>query len=126
MGSARIGKKLAASGAAGLLCALVALALVLAPSAGATDAGLWLTKEMRVLDTVLHPGRVVALQGIEEAGDELVIGAATSLSDAAPALGALHEPPTPGIRGGVTDRSEYLLIVRRRKDAPREAEGRLD
>jgi septal ring factor EnvC (AmiA/AmiB activator) len=39
VGSARIGKKLAASGAAAVLCALVVLALALAPSAGAADAG---------------------------------------------------------------------------------------
>lgn len=39
MGSARIGQRLAASGAGALLCALVVLALALAPSAGATDAG---------------------------------------------------------------------------------------
>ena len=48
--------------------------------AGATDVGLWITKEMRVLDTVIHPGRIAALGG--RGGGrrgELVIGAMTSL-----------------------------------------------
>jgi xanthine dehydrogenase small subunit len=58
--------------------------------AGATDAGLWLTKEMRIIDTVIHPGRVAALDGIEKHNGELVIGAMTSLYDAAQALGRLH------------------------------------
>jgi septal ring factor EnvC (AmiA/AmiB activator) len=39
LGSDRIGKKLAASGAAAVLCALVVFTLALAPSAGAADAG---------------------------------------------------------------------------------------
>jgi xanthine dehydrogenase small subunit len=58
--------------------------------AGATDAGLWITKEMRVLDTVIHPGRVAELEGIADRKRELVIGAMTSLYDAAAALGRLH------------------------------------
>jgi xanthine dehydrogenase small subunit len=58
--------------------------------AGATDAGLWVTKEMRILDTVIHPGRVAELEGIAEQKGELVIGAMTSLQDAAKALGRVH------------------------------------
>jgi xanthine dehydrogenase small subunit len=58
--------------------------------AGATDAGLWLTKEMRILDTVIYPGRVAELEGIEKRDGEIVIGAMTSLYDAAEALGRLH------------------------------------
>jgi xanthine dehydrogenase small subunit len=58
--------------------------------AGATDAGLWLTKEMRVLDMVIHPGRIAALEGIENKRGALRIGAMTSLFDAAEALGRLH------------------------------------
>lgn len=58
--------------------------------AGATDAGLWLTKEMRVLDTVIHPGRVAALEAIEKRNGELVIGAMTSVFDAAQTLGRMH------------------------------------
>jgi len=58
--------------------------------AGATDAGLWLTKEMRVLDTVIHPGRIASLEGIEEGRGEIRIGAMTSLAEAAEALGRMH------------------------------------
>ena len=58
--------------------------------AGATDAGLWVTKEMRILERVLHPGRIAALSGIEDRSDELTIGAMTSLTEAADPLGAIH------------------------------------
>ena len=34
--------------------------------AGATDVGLWITKEMRVLETVLHPGRIAALEEVAD------------------------------------------------------------
>ena len=56
--------------------------------AGATDVGLWITKEMRVLDTVIHPGRIAALEGVVEDDEALVFGAMTSLSDAGDDLGA--------------------------------------
>jgi xanthine dehydrogenase small subunit len=58
--------------------------------AGATDVGLWITKGMRVLDTVIHPGRIAALEGVAEGKDELTFGAMTNLSDAAEALARLH------------------------------------
>ncbi|SDR48707.1 xanthine dehydrogenase small subunit [Rhizobiales bacterium GAS191] len=58
--------------------------------AGATDAGLWITKEMRVLNRVLYPGRIAALSGVTDAGGELTIGAMTSLTDATEALGHIH------------------------------------
>ncbi|MFI5012731.1 MAG: xanthine dehydrogenase small subunit [Hyphomicrobiales bacterium] len=58
--------------------------------AGATDAGLWITKEMRVLDTVLYAGRVAALEGVKETRGAVTVGAMTSLFDAAKALERLH------------------------------------
>ena len=58
--------------------------------AGATDAGLWITKEMRVLDPVIYLGRVAALQTIEDHGGHLRIGAMVTHTGARAALGALH------------------------------------
>ncbi len=58
--------------------------------AGATDVGLWITKDMRVLDTVVHPGRVAALEGVVEEDEAVVFGAMTSLSDAGKSLGHMH------------------------------------
>ena len=48
--------------------------------AGATDVGLWITKEMRVLDTVIHPGRIAALEDVTEDDEAFVFGAMTSLA----------------------------------------------
>jgi xanthine dehydrogenase small subunit len=45
---------------------------------------------MRILDLVIHPGRVAELDGIAQKKAEIVIGAMTSLQDAAPALGRIH------------------------------------
>jgi xanthine dehydrogenase small subunit len=58
--------------------------------AGATDVGLWITKEMRVLGNVIHPGRIAALEGVVEDDEALVFGAMTSLSDAGETLGRMH------------------------------------
>jgi xanthine dehydrogenase small subunit len=58
--------------------------------AGATDVGLWITKEMRVLETVLHPGRIAALEEVADGKEALTFGAMTSLGDAASPLERLH------------------------------------
>jgi xanthine dehydrogenase small subunit len=58
--------------------------------AGATDVGLWITKEMRVLDTVVYLGRIEALRTIEDHGTHLRIGAIVSHTQARAALAALH------------------------------------
>ena len=58
--------------------------------AGATDVGLWITKEMRLLDTVLHPGRITALEAVVEEEHAFVFGAMTSFADAAKPLGQMH------------------------------------
>ncbi len=58
--------------------------------AGTTDVGLWVTKDLRVLDRVIDIGRVGALQEIEDTGDALAIGAAVTYADALPALAKLY------------------------------------
>jgi xanthine dehydrogenase small subunit len=54
--------------------------------AGGTDVGLWVTKQQRVLDTVIYTGNVIELCSIETGDRYLEIGAAVSLSDAMPAI----------------------------------------
>jgi xanthine dehydrogenase small subunit len=50
--------------------------------AGGTDVGLWVTKQHRVLDTVIYTGRVAELGKIVESDKHIEIGAAVTLSDA--------------------------------------------
>jgi len=58
---------------------------------GATDVGLWVTKQLRDLKRVIWLGRVVGLDNIGESADgALSIGAGVTLADAAPLLGAIH------------------------------------
>lgn len=59
--------------------------------AGSTDVGLWVTKEMRRLESVIYLGRVAALKEIKEDGEAIEIGAGASYSDAM-ALLARHYP----------------------------------
>jgi xanthine dehydrogenase small subunit len=56
--------------------------------AGATDVGLWVTKQLQQLQTLVYTGRVQELQEIVEDGNSgtLTIGAAVSYTDAMPAL----------------------------------------
>jgi len=70
------------------LCAAHPDALLLA---GGTDVGLWVTKHLRRLPTVIHIGAVAALKQIREHQGMLEIGAAVNLSDAYAALVA-HYP----------------------------------
>ncbi|MGA0594179.1 xanthine dehydrogenase small subunit [Enterovirga sp. CN4-39] len=58
--------------------------------AGATDVGLWVTKEMRRLDPVVFLGRIRELQAIEETGESLAIGAAATLTEAQRRLASIH------------------------------------
>ncbi len=58
--------------------------------AGATDVGLWITKALQKLDTVIWLGRIAALRGVRETDAGLEIGAMTSYSDAAAAIAALY------------------------------------
>src|SRR5271154_4120844 len=58
---------------------------------GATDVGLWVTKQLRDLKRVIWLGRVAGLDNIGESADgALSLGATLSLEDAAPQLGAIH------------------------------------
>jgi xanthine dehydrogenase small subunit len=59
--------------------------------AGATDVGLWVTKQLRVLDTVISVGRVAELRRIVETPDAIEIGAGATYTEAAPVL-ARHYP----------------------------------
>ena len=57
---------------------------------GATDVGLWITKQLRDLKQIIWLGRVAGLDAIEATSDALRIGAGATLRDAAPHLAALH------------------------------------
>jgi xanthine dehydrogenase small subunit len=56
--------------------------------AGSTDVGLWVTKQHRVIETVVFTGRVKELQRIEETADAIEIGAGVSLTRAMTVLAA--------------------------------------
>jgi xanthine dehydrogenase small subunit len=58
--------------------------------AGATDVGLWVTKDLRVLDRLIDIGRVRALQAIEDRGDVLALGAGVTYADAMPVLARFY------------------------------------
>src|SRR3989344_4903573 len=58
--------------------------------AGGTDVGLWVTKQQRVLPTLVSLNDAADLKGVEDLGDAIRIGAAVRSVDAQPALTALH------------------------------------
>ncbi len=59
--------------------------------AGATDVGLWITKQLRELGQIIWLGRVAGLDAVGEAADgTLSLGAGVTLSDAAPLLQRIH------------------------------------
>ncbi len=59
--------------------------------AGATDVGLWITKQLRDLKRVIWLGRVKGLDAVGEAADgALSLGAGLTLADSAPLFGAIH------------------------------------
>jgi xanthine dehydrogenase small subunit len=58
---------------------------------GATDVGLWVNKQMRVLPRVIHTFNVESLHRVERDGDALQIGAASTYSEAMSALAAIDE-----------------------------------
>ncbi len=51
---------------------------------GATDVGLWITKQMRDLPKIIHIGRVRGFDHIEDTGYELLIGAAATFAQVEP------------------------------------------
>ena len=54
--------------------------------AGATDVGLWVTKQMRAIAPAVFVGHLDALRRVERRGDALFIGAGASYSDLEPHL----------------------------------------
>jgi xanthine dehydrogenase small subunit len=59
--------------------------------AGATDVGLWITKQLRDLKRVIWLGRVAELDQVRETSDgALSLGAGVTLTDAWPLLEAIH------------------------------------
>jgi len=54
--------------------------------AGATDVGLWVTKQGRSLPTLIHLAEVAELHRIEESVDRLEVGAAVTYSELLPVL----------------------------------------
>jgi xanthine dehydrogenase small subunit len=57
--------------------------------AGATDVGLWATKALKIMPTILHLGQVAELRALEETADGgLAIGAGVSYAEAEAAIGA--------------------------------------
>ena len=58
--------------------------------AGGTDVGLWVTKQHRVLSTVISLNEVEALRSIDDLGGAIRIGAGVRYVDAHPILGEIH------------------------------------
>ena len=58
--------------------------------AGATDVGLWVTKDLQVIDQVVDISRVGELRRINDVGDALEIGAGVTYAEAMPVLQALY------------------------------------
>ena len=53
---------------------------------GATDVGLWITKQLRELPRIVHTGRVAALHEVRETADRIEIGGAATYAEAEEAL----------------------------------------
>jgi len=58
--------------------------------AGATDVGLWVTKQHRELGPTVFIGDIADLRGIEESAEALTLGAAVRYSEAREPLARLH------------------------------------
>ncbi len=66
--------------------------------AGATDVGLWITKQLRDLPKVIYLARVSELQRIEKTAGILRLGAAVTYADAYDALGEISSDITAVLR----------------------------
>lgn len=66
--------------------------------AGATDVGLWVTKQQRRLGTVIYLGAVEELKGTHDDDGHLSIGAAVSYTDASSAITARYPAFAPLIQ----------------------------
>ncbi len=58
--------------------------------AGATDIGLWVTKQHRRLETIIYLGRIKSLKSLDVTNDKVTIGAGVTYSDAWQTLGGLY------------------------------------
>ena len=58
--------------------------------AGATDVGLWVTKQHRILPEIVYVGGIADLSYIDETDDGLTLGASVRYGDAHAALGRIH------------------------------------
>jgi xanthine dehydrogenase small subunit len=58
--------------------------------AGGTDVGLWVTKQHRVLETVVYVGDVAPLKTVEDRGQAWWIGGAATFTEASRAFADLH------------------------------------
>ena len=56
---------------------------------GATDVGLWITKQLRELPRIVHTGRVASLHEVRETDDRVEVGAAATYAEAEAALGGI-------------------------------------
>ena len=56
---------------------------------GATDVGLWITKQLRDLPRIVHTGRVASLHEVRETDGRVEIGAAATYTEAEAALGGI-------------------------------------
>jgi xanthine dehydrogenase small subunit len=57
---------------------------------GATDVGLWVTKQLRVLRDVVYLGRIGEMRRIEETATAIEIGGAATFADAEPVLARFY------------------------------------
>lgn len=80
---------LARPASAATLCRLAAEHPDAVIAAGATDVGLWITKQLRMLPKIILVGGVEDLHRIDDAGAILRIGAAATFAEAAPHLAAI-------------------------------------
>lgn len=57
--------------------------------AGATDVGLWITKQLRTLPKIIYIGRVKGLDHVADTGREIIVGAAATYTTVEPFLAAI-------------------------------------
>ena len=74
---------------AATLTALVAAHPTATIVGGATDVGLWITKQLRVLPKIIHVGGVAALHAIAYTDKKLILGAAVTYAEAEKYLGEI-------------------------------------
>ena len=57
--------------------------------AGATDVGLWITKQLRDLKQIIHVGRTHAFDRVEDTGHEVIVGAGATYAKVEPYFRAI-------------------------------------